>query len=110
MSIYERGRRFYHEMTRVHDPVSPYEMSQKKLLQILGFSPQASISLLEAGRGEIFNLTDVDDIQALDDLDGVGPAQLARLAAFFALLHHYERWAAQPRPDHPRHTDSNRVL
>lgn len=97
MSVYHRGKRVYQEMTRIHDPVSPYGMSQKQLLQILGFTPQASLALLAAGRGELFNLAEVGDIQALEALDGVGPAQLAKLGAIFGLIHHYERWLAEMR-------------
>lgn len=91
MSVYHRGKRTYHELTRKYDPLNPYALDQHSLLQMLGFTPKASLALVERGKGNIFNLAG-EHIQDLEAIDGVGPGQLSMLAAFFALLHHYERW------------------
>jgi hypothetical protein len=101
MGLYDRGKRFYWEVTRRHDPTDPYTLPQKRLLQVLGFTPQASLSLLERGAGDVFNLVG-QQLQDLEAAPGVGPAQCAKLVALFALIHQYEQWQAagtdQPTP------------
>lgn len=91
MSVYHRGKRTYHEITRKYDPLDPYALDQRALLQMMGFTPKASLALVERGGGNIFNLAG-SSLQELDSIDGVGPGQLSMLAAFFALIHHYEVW------------------
>jgi hypothetical protein len=47
MSVYHRGRRFYHEIAREYDPVNPYALGQPRLPQALAVTPEASLALVE---------------------------------------------------------------
>ncbi|MCA9840249.1 MAG: hypothetical protein KC422_25285 [Trueperaceae bacterium] len=87
---YNTGRRFFHEVTRQYDPLDPYTVGQKKLLQILGFSAQASVNVLEFAKGDIYNLIG-KDFDAVLALDGMGEAHAAKLIALFAMIHEYEK-------------------
>ena len=53
---YDRGRRFYDEISRKHDPVDPHSLEQKKLLYVLDVSPRAAVALLDHADGDIFKL------------------------------------------------------
>ena len=81
---YDRGRRFYDEISRKHDPVDPHSLEQKKLLYVLDVSPRAAVALLDHADGDIFKLMG-RDYYPLTKLDGVGEKTIERIKALHAL-------------------------
>lgn len=89
-----KNRALYQQLIRKTNPLNVLEIPQINLLEVLGFPGLGAHTLLEAGRGNIFNLAgwDIEDLEALP---GIGPGQVSMLVALFTLLHHYEAWLEQ---------------